>query len=574
MMKIFRNLPIRTKLIMSHCLIVALALIVAGLGTYGVILSANRMDRMQNIAVASTQAVGDIMYATSDLQLVTTTIVTLPASKAELLPPLEESMKNDVALIASAAQLLYERLSEHPDIPKHPDLIPKVEELGALIATSGEQRQNVLDIKASGDANTAYQTYDTGYRQTLLRIQTLSGELRDMLETLTTEDYADCVATNNTLSIALLLLTVIALVVGISSAFVVSQNIRNPIRQLVDASLQMQQGNLAVADDITYESKDEIGVLAASMRETMRLLSSYVNEIGNTLRTIAGGNLKIKNDAITDFRGDFAVIKESMTYILDNLNSTMTDIHLAADQVNSGADQVAAGAQELSQGSTEQAAAVEELAATLGEINVKVQQAGEQATATRENTAEELNMMMACDAQMKEMVAAMDEISRTSEEIGKINKTIEDIAFQTNILALNAAVEAARAGAAGKGFAVVADEVRSLAAKSAEASKNASDLIEASLAAVQKGVRIVDGTADNLQKVSDGAGRNAEMVTAIADAAEALVSSIEQVSTGIDQISAVVQTNSATAEQSAAASEELSGQSAMLKELINQFRLR
>ena len=168
----------------------------------------------------------------------------------------------------------------------------------------------------------------------------------------------------------------------------------------------------------------------------------------------------------------------------------------------------------------------------------------------------------------------MGEISRTSEEIGKINKTIEDIAFQTNILALNAAVEAARAGAAGKGFAVVADEVRSLAAKSAEASQNASALIEASMAAVQKGVRIVDATAENLQKVSNGAQRNAEMVTAIADAANALVASIEQVSTGIDQISSVVQTNSATAEQSAAASEELSGQSAMLKDLINQFRLR
>ena len=182
--------------------------------------------------------------------------------------------------------------------------------------------------------------------------------------------------------------------------------------------------------------------------------------------------------------------------------------------------------------------------------------------------------MLACDEQMKEMVAAMNEISRTSEEIGKINKTIEDIAFQTNILALNAAVEAARAGAAGKGFAVVADEVRSLAAKSAEASKNASGLIEASMAAVQKGVKIVDGTAANLQKVSEGATHNAEMVSSIAEAAEALVSSIEQVSTGIDQISAVVQTNSATAEQSAAASEELSGQSAMLKELINQFHLR
>ncbi len=573
-MKFFKNLPVRTKLILSHSLIVVLALIVAGVGTYGVILSANRMDRMTNVSVASALAVGDIMYATSDLQLVTTTIVTLPASKADLLPPLEKSMNDNVALLGSAAQLLHERIGEHPDIEKNPDIIPKVEEIGALIATSDEQRQHVLALKDSGDANGAYQAYASGYQQTLVRIQTLAGELRVMVENLTTEDYLDCVHTNNLLFIGLLCVTVAALVFGLTSAFVVARNIRNPIQQLVDASHQMYQGNLAVADDLTYDSKDEIGVLAASMRETMRTLSDYVSEIGRTLRTIAGGDLTVSDNEITDFRGDFAVIKESLCFILKNLNHTLSDIQIAAEQVNNGADQVASGAQALSQGSTEQAAAVQELAATLGDINDKVQDAGNQAVATRANTDDELKMVLTCDDQMKDMVAAMDEISRTSEEIGKINKTIEDIAFQTNILALNAAVEAARAGAAGKGFAVVADEVRSLAAKSAEASQNASALIEASMAAVQKGVRIVDATAVNLQKVAGGAKNNAEMVTAIADAAQALVTSIEQVSTGIDQISSVVQTNSATAEQSAAASEELSGQSSMLKELINQFHLR
>ena len=573
-MNYFKNLSVRTKLILSHCLIVALALIIACAGIYGVILSANRMDRMTNVSVASALAVGDIMYATSDLQLVTTTMVTLPASKADLLPPLQESMNNDVALLGSAAQILYERISEHPDIEKNPDIIPKVEEIGALIATSGEQRQQVLALKDSGDANGAYQAYASGYQQTLVRIQTLAGELRVMVEDLTTEDYVDCVNTNNVLSAGLLAVTLAALIIGLFSAFSVARNIRNPIQQLVDAAHQMYQGNLAVAEDITYESKDEIGVLAASMRETMRTLNDYVNEIGRTLRVIAAGNLAVADDEITDFRGDFSVIKESLCFILNNLNHTLSDIQIAADQVNSGADQVAAGAQGLSQGSTEQAAAVQQLAATLSEINDQVSNAGDQATETRKNTDEELKMMLACDEQMKDMVTAMDEISRTSEEIGKINKTIEDIAFQTNILALNAAVEAARAGAAGKGFAVVADEVRSLAAKSAEASQNASALIEASMAAVQKGVRIVDATAVNLQKVAAGAKNNAEMVGAIAEAAQGLVSSIEQVSTGIDQISAVVQTNSATAEQSAAASEELSGQSAMLKERINRFNLR
>ena len=564
-----KNLSVRLKLIISHGLIILLTMAVAAFGLFGVSLSADRQERAQTVSVASTQAVGDIMYATADLQRVTTAMIMVPANMAEqLLPPLEKSMADDVALMGEATATLFASLAEYPEA------VALVEQIGGLIATSGDQRQAVLDIIARGDSNGANTTYQQGYRQSLMQIQTLSTELKGMVETITAEDYADSLQTNVTMMVLLVGLTAIAVIIGSLFTTFVSASIRKPVDQLVKASLEMQQGNLAVADTIIYESKDELGVLAASMRETLTFLSAYVTEIGQTLRTIAGGNLTIKDSDITDFRGDFAVIKESTSYILENLNNTMSDIHIASEQVNSGADQVASGAQELSQGSTEQAAAVQELAATLGEINAKVQEAGEQAAATRENTEEELRMMQAADAQMKEMLVAMEEINRTSEEIGKINKTIEDIAFQTNILALNAAVEAARAGAAGKGFAVVADEVRSLAAKSAEASKNASDLIEASVAAVQKGVRIANGTAKNLQQVAEGAGRNAEMVTGIAESAQGLASSIEQVSTGIDQISAVVQTNSATAEQSAAASEELSGQSSMLKELINQFRLR
>jgi len=568
-MKFFRNLSIRKKLILSHGLIAVLALIIAIFGLFGVFLSAERQERAQTVSVASTQAVGDIMYATADLQRVTTAMIMVPATMADqLLPPLEEAMNTDVALMGTAAGTLYTSLAEYPDA------IALLEQIGGLIATSGDQRQAVLDVIAKGDSNVANQTYQQGYRQTLMQIQTMAIELRGMVESITAGDYADSLQTNATMTVLLLALTAFAMVSSVFYTIVVSNSIRKPVQQLVDASAQMQQGNLAVADDITYESKDEVGVLAGSMRETLRFLKAYVDEIGQTLHTIAGGDLTVRENDITDFHGDFAVIKESLVYILKNLNATLADIHGASEQVNSGADQVASGAQELSQGSTEQAAAVQQLAATLNEINGQVVHAGSQAAETRKNTDEELAMMLACDAQMKDMVTAMGEISRTSEEIGKINKTIEDIAFQTNILALNAAVEAARAGTAGKGFAVVADEVRALAAKSAEASQNASVLIEASMAAVQKGVRIVDATAENLQKVSDGAQRNAEMVTAIADAANTLVSSIEQVSTGIDQISAVVQTNSATAEQSAAASEELSGQSAMLKERINQFRLR
>ena len=566
-MNFFKNLGIRKKLVVSHGLIALMALAVAIFGLGGIQLSSYRLADLQEGPMTATEAVGDLLFASADLQRVTTAMI-MASSQPDVLPALEQTMQEDVALMNNTSRILYDSLQEYADA------IAIVEDIGSVIAASGDQRLAVLDRMENGTPAEANTTYQQGYRQSLIELQNRSTELKARIEAISQEQYQQALTMNNTLNIVMLILIVLSLSSGAVLASVVSASIRKPVQQIVDASAQMQQGNLAVADQITYQSNDEVGVLADSMRDTLHFLNDYVTEIGEVLRAIAGGNLAVRESEITDFRGDFAVFKESLAYILQNLNTTLSGIQNVSEQVNSGAEQVASGAQELSQGSAEQAASVEELAATLNEISQQVGNAGEQATKTRENTNEELRMMLACDAQMKEMVVAMGEIHRTSDEIGKINKTIEDIAFQTNILALNAAVEAARAGAAGKGFAVVADEVRSLAAKSAEAAQNASALIEASTVAVQRGVKIADDTANNLQKVADGAQKNAEMVTEIADAANALVGSIEQVSVGIGQISAVVQTNSATAEESAAASEELSAQSTLLKEQINQFRLR
>lgn len=566
-MNFFKNLTIRKKLIVSHGLIALMALIVAIFGLVGIQLSSYRLADLQKGPMTATEAAGDLLFATADLQRVTTVMI-MASNQPDVLPALEQTMEDDVKLMSDASYTLYDSLQDYADA------IAIVEDIGSVIESSGEQRIAVLDKMANGTPAEANATYQQGYRQSLIELQNRSNDLKALIQTISQDQYQQALTMNNTLNIFMLIMMVLALSVGAILASVVSASIRKPVQQIVDASAQMQQGNLAVADQITYQSCDEVGVLADSMRDTLRFLNDYVTEIGDALRAIAGGNLTMRDNQITDFRGDFAMFKESLVYILQNLNTTLSGIQNVSEQVNSGAGQVASGAQELSQGSAEQAASVEELAATLREISQQVGNAGEQATKTRENTNEELRMMLACDAQMKEMVVAMGEINRTSDEIGKINKTIEDIAFQTNILALNAAVEAARAGVAGKGFAVVADEVRSLAAKSAEAAQNASALIEASAVAVQRGVKIADDTANNLQKVANGAQKNAKMVTEIADAANALVGSIEQVSVGIGQISAVVQTNSATAEESAAASEELSAQSTLLKEQINQFRLR
>ena len=352
----------------------------------------------------------------------------------------------------------------------------------------------------------------------------------------------------------------------------ISSGIVRPIMKLNRVVSDLAEGNLDV--DVQVNSNDEIGQLSdniSSLVDRLKTYIVYINEIASLLHEMGMGNLCLTFQ--NSFDGDFRKIKDEMENTVDLLNHALVSIKSAADQVDSGSDQVAAGAQALSQGAAEQASSTEQLSAMVSEINRQVQQAGEYAAEANERTNEAGRLTHACNQQMQEMVVAMDDISKTSEEIGKIIKTIEDIAFQTNILALNAAVEAARAGTAGKGFAVVADEVRNLAAKSAEASKNTATLIENSMAAVERGAKLAGGTAEQLQQVASVAQTVSDMVSTIAETSQEQTNAIQQVTTGLDQISAVVQTNSATAEESAAASEELASQATVMKNLVGKFNL-
>ena len=375
--------------------------------------------------------------------------------------------------------------------------------------------------------------------------------------------------TTNNASLFLLGLLILAVLIAVGIMAVLIKGLTRPIYELEETAKAISTGN--INNTITYESRDELGVLADSFRKTCEGLSAVIQDLSYLMNEMAKGNFAIRTKAENFYVGDFQPILLSIREMNRNLSSTLLRIDEASDQVASGSDQVSSGAQGLSQGATEQASAVEQLAASINDISDQVKQTSENAKKASEQVENAGADLQISNQKMEEMIAAMSEISDRSGEIGKIIKTIEDIAFQTNILALNAAVEA---GSAGKGFAVVADEVRNLASKSAEAAQNTTHLIEGSMQAVDNGTKIAGSTAEALLSTVESTRNAVELVEKITRAAENQAISIQEITQGMDQISSVVQTNSATAQESAAASEELSSQSQMLKELTSRFTLR
>ena len=375
---------------------------------------------------------------------------------------------------------------------------------------------------------------------------------------------------NATLTMTAVIIAII--LVGVFFSFVIIRLIKTPISEIENAAIKMAEGDLDI--EISYTSKDELGVLAAQVRKLIHKLQIIIDDENDFLAKMAAGNFTVDSACEGEYTGGFYPLLVSFRGIAEKLNDTMLQISESSSQVASGASQVSNGAQALAQGATEQASSVQELAATINEISNRVNQNADnarQASKAADGVSAKMNVSK---EKMQQMTQAMGDISNCSSEIGKIMKIIEDIAFQTNILALNAAVEAARAGAAGKGFAVVADEVRNLANKSTEASENISALIENSLKSIENGTQIADDTAQSLIQAVNDVNKMTGIIGEISEASSDQADSIAQIIVGIDQISSVVQTNSATAEESAAASEELSSQSQLMKRLVERFELK
>lgn len=371
------------------------------------------------------------------------------------------------------------------------------------------------------------------------------------------------------LSVAVFAVLVLILLVVIQ----VRRVIGRPVKELSLVATRIAQGELD--QSIHYHSRDELGVLADDFNQvTLRLKDyvEYIQEISEKLREIAGGNLAFTLEH--QYTGEFEKIKIALEEISRALNGTMGQLQAASRDVAAGAQQVSGGAMTLSQGSTEQAAEVETLAKHIGAVSDSVHNITKGAQEASRISKEVKSGLLSSNEKMQNMTEVIQRISDKSTEIHKIVKTIEDIAFQTNILALNAAVEAARAGTAGKGFAVVADEVRALAGKSSAAAQETTLLLSQTVESMNEGVLAAQETADSILKVVEHADEMNKLIDGIANYTREQDANAAEITHGIDQISTVVQTNVATAEQSAAASEQLSGQAVMLRELVAKFKLK
>ena len=486
----------------------------------------------------------------------------------------EMALNNDASSYDNYEQTVERLLAEvdtHLNNLKKSGVVPDAdyEEYSSALADWGNIGYSIMEKIKSGDKDKAVDSIMNDCTPALNK----AVEIAIRLDEMTDEQSNRSVRVTVIFAVAGVACIIVCLVLAwkltTKTGKKVLETILVPLREVEAVAQELTDGNLH--STLEYHSDDEIGRLAHSMRKSIRILGSYVDDIGRAMKMFAEGNFDVQPEV--EWKGDFVGILNSFMLFEESMAEVIKGIQHVSDEVSSAAEQVAASSNDLADGATNQAAVVEELTATVAGVSEQVEKNSKSAKEISGRVDKLGNAILESNGKMKDMVDSMNEINGASKEIDKIIATINEIASQTNLLALNASIEAARAGEAGKGFAVVANQVNVLADQSAQAAKESATLIETSVKAVEKGMVIAGQTASQLQEVAENSQIITKEVTNIADTLETQATEIKQINDGIEQINDVVQTNSATSEECAASSQEMSSEAENLREMIQKFKI-
>lgn len=562
-----KHYTIKRKLRATLGVISLISCIIGVILICGIFAVANNVKSIYQGPMTNISDVADVKYGLTDLQRAINRLLAEGSDNmADRYASFEKTVEGDVNLVVTGVD----------DMEKHfktGEAKAKLSELQTKINEGEKVRPQVMQLLKSGKIDEAYTLNYNTYLPIVNEIKELTNELETFVNQNGGQYYNQSVCLGNGLAIAGIALVVILLIMSNFFIKTITEVLTTPAKQIVEAAEKMYGGDMSAGELITYESEDEFGEMARTLKGTMKNLDAYVEEISTVLREIASGDLTKDSDEITDFLGDFVSIKESFVYILKHFNTTLTNIAKTSEQVDIGAEDLSKAAGDLAKGTTDQASAVEELTATVETVAALAEKSADQTQEAYDNVLEAANNAEEERKKMDSLTEEMASIIDISNKIEQITSTIEDIASQTSLLALNASIEAARAGDAGRGFAVVAEQIGKLATDSQKSAVNTRELIVKTIEEINKGNEITESVAQAFEETINEMQKFAGVAQETNEAARAQAEALSQIEKGIEQISGVTQNTAASSQESSAISEQLEERARELDKLINKFKL-